>query len=131
MKKAIQFIERKIEWAERQLLAEQNIPACPFMKRSLSQTGLTWTSSKNNLIELLYALDAAGSFNAGNVSLNRIAIYFGEVFNIDLSHFPRDFSEMRIRNIPTPFIDKLKKLLVMRMDNPRKPYSKRDTDIRQ
>jgi hypothetical protein len=36
---------------------------------------------------------------------------------------------MRIRNNQTPFMDRLKKLLIMRMDNPGKPYSKSDTGI--
>jgi hypothetical protein len=122
LKKAVFFIERQIEWVERQLLAEKNIPACPFKKQTLSQTRLQWTSPKAYLIELMYALDAACCFDSGNTSLNRIAVYFEEVFNIDLSHFARDFYEMRIRNNRTPLIDKLKKLIVKRMDNPKKPY---------
>jgi len=74
------------------------------------------------LIELLYALDAASCFNLGKVSLNKIAMYLEEVFNTDLSHFPRDFYEMRIRLDQTPFLDKLKKLLKKRMENPKKHY---------
>jgi hypothetical protein len=46
---------------------------------------------------------AAGCFNSGNASLNRIASYFEEVFNTDLSHFPRDFYEMRIRLDQVPY----------------------------
>jgi hypothetical protein len=83
---------------------------------------LTWTAKKADLIELLYTLDAAGCFNSGNVSLNQIAAYFENVFNTDLSNFPRDFYEMRIRIDQTPFMDKLKKLLKKRMDNPKKAY---------
>jgi hypothetical protein len=109
----------------KQFLAEQNPPACPFRKQTLSQTNLQWTAKKTDLIELLYALGTAGSFNSGNISLNRIATYFEEVFNIDLSHFPRDFYEMRIRLNQTPFIDKLKKLLKQRMDAPKRLYNKR------
>jgi hypothetical protein len=76
------------------------------------------------LIELLYALDATGCFNSGNASLNQIATYFEEVFHSDLSHFPRDFYEMRIRNDQMPFTDKLKILLKKRMDDPKKPYNR-------
>ncbi|GHT41482.1 hypothetical protein FACS189437_08450 [Bacteroidia bacterium] len=83
---------------------------------------LTWTAKKTDLIELLYALDAVGCFNSGSVSLNQIAAYFENIFNTDLSNFPRDFYEMRIRNDQTPFMDKLKNLLKKRMDNPKKPY---------
>ena len=109
------------------LLAEQNLPACPFKKQVLTKTVLKWTSPKTYLIELMYGLDAAGSFNSGNASLNRIAGFFEEVFSIDLSNFPRDFYEMRIRNDRTPFFDLLKKLINKRMDNPKKPYKPYDT----
>ena len=112
---------------KRQLLAESNIPACPFRKQALSKTVLKWTFPKTYLIELIYGLDAAGCFNSGNVSLNQIARYFEEIFNIDLSNFPRDFYEMRIRNVQTPFLDLFNKLINKRMDNPKKPYRKYDT----
>jgi len=85
---------------------------------------LKWTAKKTDLIELLYALDAAGCFNSGEVSLNQIATYFEKVFNTDLSHFSRDFYEMRIRLDQMPFIDKLKNLLKQRMNDPKKPYRK-------
>jgi hypothetical protein len=119
------LIDKQTEWVEKQLLAEQNSPVCPFGKQTSSQINLQWTAKKTDLIELLYALGAAGCFNSGNISLNQIAAYFEEMFNTDLSHFPRDFYEMRIRLDQTPFIDKLKKLLKQRMDNPKGLYNKR------
>jgi hypothetical protein len=67
----------------------------------------------------------------GNVSLKQIADYFEEVFSTDLSHFARDFYEMRIRNNRTPLLDMLKKLLIKRMDNPGEPYKKHDTVLIQ
>jgi hypothetical protein len=118
------LIDRQIEWIEKQILAEQNTAVCPFRKQALSQTSLQWTAKKTDLIELLYALDAAGCFNSGKASLNQIAMYFEEVFHTDLSHFPRDFYEMRIRLDQMPFIDKLKTLLKKRMDDPKKPYNR-------
>jgi hypothetical protein len=65
-----------------------------------------------------------GQLHSGHTSLNQIATYFEEMFNFDLSHFPRDFYEMRIRLDQTPFIDKLRKLLKQRMDDPKRPYDK-------
>jgi hypothetical protein len=73
---------------------------------------------------LLYALEAAACFNSGKASLNQIASYFENIFYTDLSHFPRDFYEMRIRNDRMPFMDKLKAFLKKRMDYPKKPYNK-------
>jgi hypothetical protein len=105
-------------------MAEQNSFHCPFRKKNLSQPILKWTAKKTDLIELLYALEAAGCFNSGRASLNQIAVYFENVFNTDLSHFPRDFYEMRIRLDQMPFIDKLRSLLKQRMSDPKKPYKK-------
>jgi len=53
-----------------------------------------------------------------------IATIFEKAFNCDLSHFSRDFNEMRIRNDKTPFIDTLKKYLIDRMKAPKKWYKK-------
>jgi hypothetical protein len=114
-KSAIQLIDKQIEWTEKQLLEEQNLFVCPFRKQALSQPNLQWTAKKTDLIELLYALDAAGCFNSGNASLKQIATCFENVFNTDLSHFPRDFYEMRIRNDQMLFMNKLKRLLKQRM----------------
>ena len=124
LNKATLLIDEQIKWIEKLLLTEQNIAGCSFRKRVLSEINLQWTAKKTDLIELLYALDAAACFNFGNVSLNQIAIYLENVFSANLSHFPRDFYEMRIRNNQTPFIEKLKILLKKRMDNPKKPYRK-------
>jgi hypothetical protein len=58
--------------------------------------------------------------NDGKTSLNRIAALLGEAFGIDLTHFSRDFYDMRIRNDRTPFIDRLLAGLKWRMDNPKR-----------
>jgi hypothetical protein len=103
-------------------LERERRAACPLGKRSSLR--LKWTATKNDLIELLYALHAACCFNDGKASLNRIATVLGEAFGIDLSNFPRDFYEMRTRNDRTPFIDRLRNLLKWRMDNPKKRHSR-------
>ena len=117
LKKAVRLLTEQIEWLERQLLVEQQV--CLSKEHPPPQTKLTWTAKKTELIEILYALHAAGCFNFGKISLSQIAAYFEEVFDTTLSNFPRDFSEMRIRNDKTPFMDRLKALLKMRMDNPK------------
>jgi hypothetical protein len=109
---------------ERQLLTENRVFGCPFRKKLLSHKDLIWTAQKSDLIELLYALDASGCFNSGKVSLNQIAIYLEEVFQTDLTNYSQNFYEMRIRLDQTPFIDKLRKELKNRMENPQKQYSK-------
>lgn len=89
---------------------------------------LTWTGSKTDLIELIYALDIVGCFNGGKVPLNQITAYFVNIFNIDLgNNIARNFYDMRIRQQPTPFLDRLREEILKRMENT-KPGKKKDDD---
>lgn len=79
---------------------------------------ITWTHSKTELIELLYSLDTDGCFNYGKIPLHKIASYFTTVFNIDLGgNISRNFYDMRIRQRPTPFLDRLRDRLHRRMSD--------------
>ena len=85
---------------------------------SFPKVKLTWTGSKTDLIELIYALDTEGCFNNGKIPLIQIAAYFESIFNIDLgNNIARNFYDMRIRNNPTPFLDRLREEILKRMDN--------------
>jgi hypothetical protein len=91
---------------------------------SFPKIKLTWTSSKTDLIELIYALDTEGCLNNGKIPLTQIAAYFESVFNIDLgNNIARNFYDMRIRNHPTPFLDRLRTEILKRMEDT-KPGSK-------
>jgi len=93
---------------------------------SFPKVKLTWTDSKTDLIELIYALDTEGCFNNGKIPLIQIAAYFESVFNIDLgNNIARNFYDMRIRNQPTPFLDRLREEILKRMENT-KPGKKKD-----
>ncbi|KAA9038707.1 tetracycline regulation of excision, RteC [Ginsengibacter hankyongi] len=84
---------------------------------SLSRAGVNWTGSKVSLVELLYALQSAGSCNNGTIDLKQLASHFEALFNIDLGNYYRVFQEMRIRKINrTTFLDQLKERLIQRMD---------------
>lgn len=69
---------------------------------------ITWTDNKVALIELLYALNTAGTFNRGTVELKELAKALSKSFNIDLGDFYRTWSEIKIRKEPTKFLDSLK-----------------------
>lgn len=85
---------------------------------SFPKVKLTWTGSKTDLIELIYALDTEGCFSNGKVPLIQIAAYFESIFNIDLgNNIARNFYDMRIRNQPTPFLDRLREEIRKRMDS--------------
>lgn len=77
-------------------------------------TKKTWKGSKAELQEQIYSWDSAGMF--GNVPLTQLFDYIQNVFNIELdSNISRTFSDLKIRNTPTPFLDKLKDALLRRM----------------
>ena len=78
-------------------------------------TKKTWKGSKAELQEQIYAWDSAGTF--GDLPLTQLYDYIQNVFNIQLDgNLSRAFGDLKIRNIPTPFLDKLKEALLRRMD---------------
>jgi len=86
-------------------------------QKNIPQTNVNWTGSKVSLVELLYALQSAGSCNNGTIDLKQLANHFEKIFNIDLGNYYRVFQEMRIRKINrTTFLDQLKDRLIHRMD---------------
>lgn len=81
---------------------------------SLPSVRLTWQDSKTDLTELIYMLDSKRSF--GNVPLTQLAAYIANVFNTQLdTNLSRTFCDMKLRNNPTPWIDKAKQALLQRM----------------
>lgn len=75
---------------------------------------LTWLGTKTELMEQLYSWDSDNTF--GDVPLTQLSDYIQNVFNIQLDkNLSRAFSDMKIRNLPTPFLDKLKEALLKRM----------------
>ena len=86
---------------------------------SRSEIRLIWADSKTDLCELIFALHAKGSF--GNIPLTRLANYFQKVFNIEVNtNMSRTFSDMSLRNNPTPFLDSLTDSLLEKMQRPKR-----------
>lgn len=100
----IQYLNKELEVFE-QRQVEQSLP----------RVRLTWSGTKTELVEQIFAWDSRKVF--GNVPLTRLAEYIQTVFNIELDkNFSRTFGDMRIRNRQTPFLDGLKEALVKRMN---------------
>lgn len=77
---------------------------------------LRWTISKTDLIELIYALHASGTFNNGKADIKEIAEYFQKVFNVELGQYNRVFYDIRARKInKTKLLDSLKENLIKRI----------------
>ncbi len=83
---------------------------------------LTWQDNKTDLIELIYAWESKGCF--GNVTLTELAGYISNVFNVKIGNFSAAFTEMKIRNNPTPGLDRLKQALLDRMQSWRRKKKK-------
>lgn len=78
---------------------------------------LTWTGSKTDLIELIYALQASGVFNQSSADVKQIATYFENAFNVTLGNFYRIFQDIRIRKTgQANFISHLRTVLIKRID---------------
>jgi len=76
---------------------------------------LTWKGTKAEFQEQVLAWDSASTF--GDVPFTQLHSYMQNVFNIQVDgKLSRVLDDLRTRNEPTPFINKLKKLLLRRMD---------------
>jgi hypothetical protein len=76
---------------------------------SSTNSPLTWTGSKTDLIELIYALQAAGVFNNKDADVKQIATHFENIFNVSLGNYYRVFQEIKLRKTnPYKLIDSLK-----------------------
>lgn len=78
-----------------------------------SRLNINITAKKTDIIELLYALDSINFF--GEKSLSQITTLVEDTFDINLGNASRTFAEMKSRNIPTPFLDKIRESLLKRM----------------
>ena len=96
---------------EIEILNDNGMKTCSF---NFPAAKKTWKGSKAELQEQIYAWDSAGSF--GDVPLTQLYDYIQNVFNIQLDgNHSRTFGDLKTRNTPTPFLDKLKKDLLKRM----------------
>jgi ribosome-associated translation inhibitor RaiA len=78
---------------------------------------LTWTFSKTDLIELIYALVAAGAFNNGNAEIKSVVSFFQTVFHIDLGQYYHKYTDITKRKKDrTLLLDKLKLSLLRKID---------------
>ncbi len=77
-------------------------------------TKLTWKGTKAEFQEQILSWDNAATF--GDVPLTQLHSYMQNVFNIQVdSNLSRVLDDLKTRNIPTPFIDKMKNALLRRM----------------
>ena len=82
---------------------------------------LHWSKPKIHLIELIYALEAAGAVNQGTASIKQLVSAFEMLFQADLGDVygaasRHNFMKAKTRTNPTPFLDELKRSLLHRIE---------------
>lgn len=88
----------------------------PIIQPGQLNSSLNWTTSKVDLVELIYALHSSGAVNSGFADIKEIASIYEQIFNIDLGNYYHIFTEIQSRKTnPTKFIDKLKESLTLRL----------------
>jgi hypothetical protein len=80
--------------------------------------GLTWTDSKQGLVELIYSLKEQGAFNSGSADIKSITQFFEKTFGVQLGNTSSMFQKILSRKTgQTHYIDQLKKRLSIRIDD--------------
>jgi hypothetical protein len=99
-------------------------PACKLVEPASGSTAqrsnhapLNCTASRTDVVELGYALHAAGFFNNGKASIKDIMNLLSDVLQINLRNYSHTFFQIRERKTNgTKFIDELKAGLVRYID---------------
>ena len=69
---------------------------------------LTWTGSKADAVELIYALHSIGIFNNGQADVKAIATWFEQTFHIKLGNYYDYFQDIKMRKTePTKLLNKM------------------------
>ena len=79
--------------------------------------GLSWTGSKTDLVELIYALHCSGAIRNGQAEISKMAEVCATLFDINLNNFYKTYAEIKNREKDTTkFLDQLKMSLEKRID---------------
>jgi len=81
----------------------------------VENTTLEWTDDKTSLVELIYALNAIGSINNGKCEINVLTAFFEQNFNVRLTDVYRTYIDIKGRDTPTKYLDKMRAALRHRM----------------
>lgn len=60
-------------------------------------SNLNWTSSKTDLIELIYALKVSGAINSGTVNIKELIDVLSKLFNVEVTNYYKTYSEIKNR----------------------------------
>jgi hypothetical protein len=75
------------------------------------RNNLQWTDSKTSLVELIYAIKYSGCINNGAITVIELKSLFESLLAIDLTDSYKAYSNIKGRQRPAKFIEKLKTAL--------------------
>lgn len=104
----VNYLERKIDEIN------QKTGAANFR----DPVNYTWSGTKIDLVELIYALKHTGLINNGNIDVKELATHLGNVFNIELEDsIYRIYQDIKLRKtVRTKFLNKLADNLNQKLD---------------
>jgi len=76
---------------------------------------LEWTDDKSSLVELIYAINAVGSLNHGKCEISVLTAFFEQNFNVRLTDVYRTYIDIKGRDTPTKYLDRMRTSLRHRM----------------
>ena len=115
------LIEHYNEELDRLRKKELNLSIEPDSPAILNN--LSWTASKTDLVEIIYALQASGAIRNGQAEINKMALVCEKLFDLELGNFYRTYFEIKERkNDRTRFLTKLKTDLEQKMKNDDEKY---------
>jgi hypothetical protein len=127
LRKAIDIVDRQMEFVRWQMQMETTAQNCPFARLSSEHSKLKWTGSIIEWVELIYALYSVKRINNGKTSLKELFQQMGEFFDFEVKEFANYFMNIKNRTDGrrTKFMDLLKDAVLGRMeDADRKPSRK-------
>jgi hypothetical protein len=124
LQKAIDIVDRQMEFVRWQMQMETTAQKCPLTRLSPEHSKLKWTGNVVEWVELLYALYSVKRINNGKTSLKELFQQMGEICDFEVKEFANYFMNIKNRTDGhrAKFIDLLKDAVLERMeDADRKP----------
>ncbi|TYC14792.1 hypothetical protein ES677_05275 [Bizionia gelidisalsuginis] len=108
----ISYFQKELENLKSKKKLSNPDPTPPLLEK------LSWTASKTDLVELMYAINAIGALNIGKVDIKSQAKIYESLFGIELGNFYKTYGEIKAREKNrTKFLDNLKYSLLRKMDS--------------
>lgn len=97
---------------------EDKIETVKYKTSLHPKSNLSWTASKVDLVELIYALQQSGSINGGSADVKEIAVNFGRILNIDIDEgIYRSYQDIKARKtVRTKFLNTITDNLNLKMN---------------